>query len=230
MYSDRRVRTEVDYDVGLREFMLSVFNNMAIGLAISAIVAFFVASNAQLMALLFAGPQRWIVMLAPLAMVFFISFKTHTMHPTTAKYWFFAYAAAMGLSLSTVFVLYKIGSIVTVFFATASMFGGMSIYGHTTKRDLTQYQSFFMMALIGVVAAGLINLFAQSSALAFGISLVSVVLFAGLTAYDVQMLRQIYEDVEGEDRERAGVLGALALYLDFINMFLSLLQLLGSRE
>jgi FtsH-binding integral membrane protein len=210
--------------------MLGVFNNMAIGLAISAIVAFGTASSPELMQMLFAGPQKWLVMLAPLAMVFFISLGTQTMSPAAARIWFFAFAAVMGLSLSTTFMLYKLGSIVTIFFATAGMFGAMSIYGHTTKQDLTQYGSYFMMALFGVIIAGLVNLFAQSSAFAFAISVVSVVLFAGLTAYDVQMLRQIYEDVEGEDRERAGVLGALALYLDFINMFLSLLQLLGDRK
>ena len=230
MYSNRQVKTAVDYDVGLREFMLSVFNNMAIGLAISAIVAFGAASSPELMQAIFSGPQKWIVMLAPLAMVFFLSFSISTMSPATARLWFFAYAAATGLSLSVIFLIYKLGSIVTVFFATAGMFGAMSIYGHTTKRNLAEYSSYFMMALFGVIIAGLLNLFVQSSGFSLAISLVSVVLFAGLTAYDVQMLRDMYDNLNDDDRERAGVMGALSLYLDFINMFLNLLRILGEQK
>lgn len=230
MYSDRRVVTTVNYDSGLREFMLSVFNNMAIGLAISAIVAFGAASSPEVMQALFAGPQKWIVILAPLAMVFFLSFGISTMSPATARILFFVYAGATGLSLSTLFFVYKLGSIVTVFFATAGMFGAMSIYGHTTKRNLAEYSSYFIMALFGVIIAGLLNLFMQSSGFSFMISLMSVILFAGLTAYDVQMLRDMYDNLSEEDRERAGILGALSLYLDFINMFLNLLRLIGEQK
>ena len=230
MYSDNRVKTAVEYDSGLRSFMLGVFNNMSLGLAVSAIVALFVASNPALLSLFFAGPQKWLVILAPLAIVFFISFKIDSLAPATARIWFYVFAAVMGLSLSTTFVVYKIGSIATVFFATAGMFGAMSIYGYTTKRNLTSYSSFFMMALWGLIIAMLINLFVQSSAIAMILSIVSVLLFAGLTAYDIQMLQQIYYQTTDEDRERAGIIGALALYLDFINIFLSLLQLMGEKE
>ena len=230
MYSDNRVKTAVEYDSGLRDFMLGVFNNMSLGLAVSAIIALFVASNPALLALFFAGPQKWIVILAPLAIVFFISFRIDSLSPAVARVWFYVFAAVMGLSLSTVFVVYKAGSIATVFFATAGMFGAMSIYGYTTKRNLTSYSSFFMMALWGLIIAMLINLFVQSSAIAMILSMVSVLLFAGLTAYDVQMLQQIYYQTNDQDRERAGILGALALYLDFINIFLSLLQLMGEKE
>lgn len=230
MYSDNRVKTAVEYDSGLRDFMLGVFNNMSLGLAVSAIVALVVASNPALLSLFFAGPQKWVVILAPLAIVFFISFKISSLSPAVARVWFYVFAAVMGLSLSTVFVVYKAGSIATVFFATAGMFGAMSIYGYTTKRNLTSYSSFFMMALWGLIIAMLINLFVQSSAIAMILSMASVLLFAGLTAYDVQMLQQIYYQTNDEDRERAGILGALALYLDFINIFLSLLQLMGEKE
>lgn len=227
--SSNRVDT-VTYDEGLRQFMLSVFNNMAIGLAISAVISFLVGTNRELMMMLFAGPQRYVVMLAPLAMVFFISFKVHSMSPATARNWFFAYAAVMGISLSVIFAVYKLGSIATIFFATSAMFGGMALYGHTTKRDLTELGSFLIMGVWGIVIAGLINLFFMNSVVTTAISIISVVIFAGLTAYDVQMLRTMYDSLDYEDRERAGVIGALSLYLDFINMFMSLLQLVGDRK
>jgi len=231
MYSDRRVnKTTIEYDTGLREFMLGVFNNMAIGLAISAIVAIATASSPDLLKLLFAGPQKYVVMLSPLALVLFLCFRINTMSPSTARIWFFVYAAVTGLGLSTIFLAYKLGSIGLVFFTSAGMFGAMSIYGHTTERDLTEYSQYFLMALFGVVIAGLLNLFMQSSGFSFMISLVSVVLFAGLTAYDVQMLRDMYYSLDHEDRERAGVMGALSLYLDFINLFLNLLRLLGEQK
>lgn len=218
------------YDEGLRQFMLGVFNNMALGLAISAVVAYFVGTSPALMSAFFAGPQKWIVVLAPLAMVFFIGFKISSMSPGTARAWFYAFSAAMGLSLSTVFAVYKMGSIANAFFSTTAMFGMMSIWGYTTKRDLTKMGSFLMMGVLGLVAAGLINLFLQSSALAFAVSAISVVVFTLLTAYDVQQLKQIYDEMDGDDRERGGVLGALNLYLDFINIFVSLLQIFGDRK
>lgn len=229
MYSNR-VETRLQYDVGLRQFMLSVFNNMAIGLAISAVVSFLIGTNPELLRLFFAGPQKWIFILAPLGMVFYLSYSVNSMTPSTARTWFFAYAAVMGISLSTIFAVYKIGSIASVFFASSAMFGAMGIYGATTKKDLTGLGSFFMMGVIGILIAALINLFIQSSILTTSISIISVVLFAGLTAYDVQMLQTMYDGLDYEDRERAGVLGALSLYLDFINIFLSLLRLFGDRD
>lgn len=229
MYSDK-VQSRVQYDVGLRQFMLSVFNNMSIGLAISGVVAFLVGTNPQLLQVFFGGPQAYVVILAPLAMVFWISYKLSSMSASSARGWFYAYAAAMGLSLATIFAVYKIASIATIFFASAAMFGAFSIYGAVTKQDLTRFGNILFMALIGVIIAGLINLFVHSSMATTVISMLSVVIFAGLTAYDVQQLQVIYDSCEGEDRERMGIFGALALYLDFINIFLNLLQLFGDRD
>lgn len=229
MYSDK-VQSRVQYDIGLRQFMLSVFNNMAVGLAISAIVAFLVGTNSQLLMLLFSGPQKWVVLLAPLAMVFWISFRIQYMSLSAAWAWFYTYAAVMGLSLATIFVVYKVASIATVFFASSAMFGAFSIYGATTKQDLTKFGSFLIMGLIGVIVAGLINLFVQSSIATTVISMISVVIFAGLTAYDVQQLQAIYDSFDGEERDRLGILGALTLYLDFVNIFLNLLQLFGEKD
>lgn len=222
--------TGAEYDEGLRQFMLSVFNNMGLGLAISAAIAYFVGTTPDLLTAFFSGPQKWIVMLAPLAMVFFISFKINDLSPEMARSLFYAYAGLMGLSLATIFATFAMGSIATAFFSTAAMFSLMSIWGHTTQRDLTSMGSFLFMGLIGVVVASLINLFLESSALAFVVSLISVVVFSGLTAYDVQQLKAVYYNSDSDTRERAGVIGALSLYLNFINIFLSLLQLFGDRK
>lgn len=229
MYSDQ-VQSRVQYDVGLRQFMLSVFNNMSVGLAISGVVAFLVGTNPQLLKMFFGGPQAYVVILAPLAMVFWISYKIPTMSASSARGWFYAYAAVMGLSLATIFAIYKIASIATIFFASAAMFGSFSIYGAVTKQDLTRLGNILFMALIGVIIAGLINLFVHSSMATTVISMLSVVIFAGLTAYDVQQLQAIYDNSYGEDRERMGIMGALSLYLDFINIFLNLLRLFGDRD
>lgn len=228
--TSNRVIEGTSYDIGLREFMLSVFNNMALGLGITGVVSFFVGTSPELLQLFFAGPQRWVVILAPVAMVFFISFKIGSMSPAVARIWFLVYAAVMGLSLSTLFAVYKLGSVATIFFATSAIFGTMSVYGHTTKRDLSQLGSFLIMGVIGILIAAVINLFVQSSVVTTGISILAVLIFTALTAYDVQMLREIYYNTSGEDRERAGIMGALALYLDFINIFINLLQLLGERK
>jgi FtsH-binding integral membrane protein len=142
----------------------------------------------------------------------------------------FAFAAVMGLSLSTVFAVFKMGSIANAFFATAAMFGAMSLYGYTTKRDLTKIGSFLIMGALGLCFASIINVFLASSALTFAISCIAVVVFAGLTAWDVQNLRNIYDELDGDDRERAGVMGALSLYLNFVNIFTSLLNLFGERK
>lgn len=232
MYPDSisNISTAARLDEGLRQFMLGVYNNMALGLGISALVAFFVGTNPALLGLFFSGPQKWLVILAPLAVVFFLSFKISSMSSAAARGWFFSYAGLVGLSLATIFAVYKMGSIANAFFSTTAMFGLMSIWGHTTQRDLTKMGSFLMMGLLGLVAASLINLFLASSALAFAVSLISVVVFAGLTAYDVQQLKEIYYSIDGEDRERAGVMGALSLYLNFINIFISMLQLFGDRK
>lgn len=232
MYPDTmNSRTVVNsYDEGLRQFMLGVFNNMALGLGISAVIAYFVGTSPDLLSLFFGGMQKWIVMLAPLAIVFFISFKISSMRPSTARAWFFTYAATMGISLATVFAVYKMGSIANAFFSTSIMFGLMSIWGYTTKRDLTQMGSFLMMGVIGLLVVGLINIFLQSSMLTLVISAVSVIVFTLLTAFDVQNLKYVYDEADGDDRERAGVMGALSLYINFLNIFISMLQLFGDRK
>jgi FtsH-binding integral membrane protein len=222
--------TRTSYDEGLRQFMLGVFNNMSLGLALSAVIAYFVGTSPALMGLLFAGPQKWLVILAPLAMVFFISFKISSMSPATARAWFFGFAALMGLSLATVFAVFTMGSIANAFFSTTVMFSLMSLWGYTTKRDLTKMGSFLMMGVIGLVAASLINLFLQSSVLTFAVSAIAVIVFTLLTAFDVQNLRQLYDELDGDERERAGVMGALSLYINFVNIFTSLLQLFGERK
>lgn len=219
-----------NYDVGLRNFFLSTFNNMAAGLAVSAATAWLVSSNTALMNALFGSWLAWIVILLPLAMVLVISFAINRMSPVIARAWFYAYAIAMGVSLSTVFVTYTDGSIVNAFASSAAMFGAMSLYGYTTKRDLTSLGSFLFMGLLGLIVASVINIWLASSALTFAISLIGIVVFCGLTAFDVQMLKQQYDTLIGEEREKAGILGALSLYINFINIFLSMLNLFGNRE
>lgn len=218
------------YDHGLRSFFLNTFNNMAAGLAVSGVTAWIVSNNAALMNSLFESWLVWPVMLLPLAMVLIISFGINRMSPAVARAWFYAYAVAMGVSLSTIFVTYTDSSIVNAFASSAAMFGAMSLYGYTTKRDLTKLGSFLFMGLLGLIAASVINIWLASSALTFAISLIGVVVFCGLTAFDVQMLRQQYDTLVGEDREKAGILGALNLYINFINIFLSMLNLFGNRE
>lgn len=219
-----------EYDLGLRQFMLGVYNNMTVGLALSAVVAYFVGTSPTLLSLFFGGPQKWIVMLAPLAFVFFISFRISSMSVYAANVAFFAFAGVMGLSLATIFAVFKMGSIANAFFATAAMFGAMSLYGYTTKRDLTKMGSFLIMGAFGLVLASLINLFFQNGVMAMVISGLAVIIFTGLTAYDTQNLKNMYYELEGEEREKMGIMGALSLYLNFINIFTSLLNLFGARN
>lgn len=231
MYQQSSVTTySTQYDMGLRRFMLGVFNNMSLGLGVSAVIAYFVGTSPALMSLFFGGPQKWLIILAPLAFVFFISFRISSMSVYSATVAFFAFAGVMGLSLATIFATFKMGSISNAFFSTAAMFGAMSLYGYTTKRDLTRIGSFLIMGAMGLVIASLINLFLQSSALAFAVSCIAVVIFAGLTAFDVQNLKNLYDELEGDEREKAGIMGALSLYLNFINIFTSMLQLFGERK
>lgn len=232
MYQQSTVSTNTvaEYDLGLRQFMLGVYNNMTLGLAISAVVAYFVGTSPTLLALFFGGPQKWIIMLAPLAFVFFLSFRINSMSVYAAKVAFFAFAGVMGLSLATIFAVFKMGSIANAFFATAAMFGAMSLWGYTTKRDLTKMGSFLIMGAIGLVIASLINLFFQSGMMAMVISGLAVIIFTGLTAYDTQNIKSMYYELEGDDRSKMGIMGALSLYMNFINIFTSLLNLFGVRN
>ncbi len=229
-----------EIDEGLRAYMLKVYNYMAIGLAVTGVVAFATANAAidasgQLTAFgtaIYASPLRWVIMLAPLGAVFFLSFRIQSMSLGAAQITFWAYAAIMGLSLSSIFLVFTGQSITQVFFVTAAAFGALSLYGYTTKRDLSAMGSFLIMGLFGIIIAAIVNIFLASSALQFAISVIGVLVFSGLTAYDTQRIKEMY--FAGDDATvmgRKAIMGALALYLDFINLFIMLLQLFGqSRE
>jgi uncharacterized protein len=219
-------------DEGLRSYMLSVYNYMGLGLALTGLVAFFVASTPALYQPIFGTPLKWVVMLAPLGFVFFLSAKIQTMSLSAAQITFWLFAAVMGLSLASIFLVFTGASIARVFFITAGTFGAMSLYGYTTKRDLTNWGSFLFMGLIGVIIASLVNIFVASSALQFAISVIGVIVFVGLTAYDTQQIKQMYYELDSSDMMgKKTIMGALRLYLDFINLFVMLLQLFGqSRE
>jgi FtsH-binding integral membrane protein len=237
-------------DAGLRAYMIRIYNYMLVGLGLTGVFAFgtyalsFTTDPAQAAAtmrdgtmvtqlgvLLFGSPLRWIVMLAPLGLVFFLSFRIHKMSVGAAQSTFWIYAALMGVSLASIFLVYTGASITQTFFVSAATFGAMSLYGYTTKRDLTGWGSFLFMGLIGLLIAVVVNIFLQSSALQFVISAAGVLIFTGLTAYDTQKIKEIY--YVGDDSTVAGrksIMGALTLYLDFINLFLMLLRLIGDRR
>jgi FtsH-binding integral membrane protein len=234
-------RARVGVDEGLRAFMLGVYNNMALGLAVTgvaALAAFYYAVDQTTGTLtafgeaIYLSPLRWVIIFAPLAFVFGLSAAVERMQPSTARLVFFAFAAVMGLSMSSIFLVFTGESIVRTFFITAAAFGSLSLYGYTTKKDLSGWGSFLIMGVIGLVIAMLVNLFLQSSALQFAVSALGVLIFAGLTAYDTQRLKVVYDTVAGDATAagRASILGALRLYLDFINLFMFLLQFLGNRE
>ncbi len=231
-------RADTSIDEGLRSYMIRVYNLMALGLAITGVAAFATAqmavTNGQLTqfgAVLFTSPLRWVVMLAPLGFVFFLSARINKMSVPAAQTTFWAFAGLMGLSLASIFLVYTGESIVRTFFITAASFGALSLWGYTTKRDLTGMGSFMFMGLIGLIIASLVNIFLQSSAMQFAISAIGVLVFAGLTAYDTQAIKEMYYEGDGEAvMGRKAIMGALRLYLDFINLFLFLLQFLGNRE
>ena len=218
------------YDEGLRKHMLSIYNYMASAVLLTGIVALVSASSGLTLAI--AGtPLMWVVMLAPLAFVLAMSFGLNKMSKSTLNILFWAYATVMGLSLSTIFLVYTGESIAVTFFATAGAFAGLSLFGYTTKKDLSGFGSFLIMGVIGLIIAGLVNLFLQSSTMSFVISGLGVLIFAGLTAYDTQRLKEEYAHLRGTEYiGKAVIMGALNLYLDFINMFTYLLRFLGTRE
>lgn len=225
-----------DYDAGLRSHMLSVYNYMISGVLLTGMVALAMAMTGAV-AMLFnpvtGAPSLlgWAVMLAPLAFVFLLGFRVQSMSEGKAQAMFWAFSAVMGLSMSTIFLRYTGTSIATTFFATAAAFAGLSLWGYTTKRDLSAMGSFLIMGVVGLLVAMLLNLFLGSPALAFVISAVGVLIFAGLTAYDTQKIKEMYDHVAGTEMAgKAAIMGALSLYLDFINMFSFLLNFLGQRE
>lgn len=219
------------YDAGLRSYMLRIFSYMAGGLAVTGLVALAVASSPALIAAIFGTPLKWVAMLAPIAMVFLFAGMIHRMSAATAQLVFWAYAALMGVSMASIFLVFTGQSIAKVFFISASVFLAAALYGYTTKKDLTSMGSFLFMGVIGIVIAGLVNIFLASSMMSMIISMVAVVLFTGLTAFDAQRLKEEYAEGYGhEGVTKMALLGALSLYLNFINIFTSLLNLMGDRE
>jgi uncharacterized protein len=217
-------------DSGLRRYMLSVYNYMAGGLAVTGLVAY-VAVTTGFYQQIAATPLIWVVMLAPLIAVVFLSFRIDRISFATAQAIFWGYAALMGLSLAGILLVYTGTSVARVFFISAGTFAAMSLYGYSTNRDLSRFGSFLLMGLIGVVLAGIVNIFLASSTLQFAISVIGVLVFTGLTAYDTQRIKAVYyADNAGTDLAKTALMGALTLYLDFINLFIMLLQLTGDRR
>ncbi|HTO29856.1 MAG TPA: Bax inhibitor-1/YccA family protein [Pararhizobium sp.] len=241
-----RAGSAVAIDEGLRSYMLRVYNYMGLGLVVTGLVAWYVstlvAPQGSLIdasgsfatafgAALYGSPLQWVVMLAPLGFVLVLSFGINKLSPVATQALFWVFAAVMGLSLSSIFAVYTGGSIAKVFFISAAMFGAMSLYGYTTKRDLTNIGSFLIMGLFGLIIASIVNIFLQSSALDFAVSAIGVLIFAGLTAYDTQKIKEMYYEADStEAAGRKAIMGALTLYLDFINLFLFMLRFLGNRE
>jgi len=245
-----RAGTAAAIDEGLRSYMLKVYNYMSIGLVVTGLVVWFAnqaatttdpsaavgqLQNGELLtqwgALLYTSPLMWVFALAPLGFVLVLSFGINKLSVPAAQATFWAFAAIMGLSLSSIFMVYTDASIAKVFFITAATFGAMSLYGYTTKRDLTGMGNFLMMGLIGLVIASIVNIFMQSSMLDFAISAIGVLVFVGLTAYDTQKIKESYDSSAGSEvLAKGAIMGALSLYLDFINLFMMLLRLFGNRE
>lgn len=220
------------FDAGLRSYMLSVYNYMASGVLLTGIVAMlFARSGAAEAILLGPGILKWVIMLSPLAFVMVMSFGLNRLSTFALQACFWAFATVMGLSMASIFLVYTGTSIAQTFFATAAAFAGLSLWGYTTKKDLSGFGTFLIMGVVGLLVAVIINLFLQSGTLALVISAIGVLLFAGLTAYDTQRIKSMYAYVAGTDMMgKTVIMGALSLYLDFINMFQFLLSFLGNRE
>lgn len=243
-YAGIRSVDRAEFDAGLRAHMLRVYNYMASGLALTGIFAVIVfqmsvVTNAtgqpvaftQFGQTLFGTGLKWVVVLAPLALVFFLSARIHAMKSSTAQGIFWVYAALMGVSLATILFTFTYESIARVFFISAAAFAGLSLWGYTTKKDLSGWGSFLIMGVIGIVIAAVVNMFVGSSALQFAISVIGVLVFAGLTAYDTQSIKNEYaERFDAESKNKLAIYGALKLYLDFINLFIMLLYLFGERR
>jgi FtsH-binding integral membrane protein len=258
MGASTTTQTGAVVDAGLRTYMLTVYNYMCAGLVLTGLVAYFlftqsVTSDASLAAksasgvplalkrgefltplgaFLFASPFKWVLMLAPLGMALFLGFRVFSMSVGTAQVMFWLFAAVMGVSLSTIFLVFRLGSIAQVFFITAAAFAVLSVYGYTTKKDLSGWGTFLIMGVVGLLLAMVVNIFLQSPALQFAISCIGVLVFAALTAYDTQQIKDSYYHYVGDAAMAAkgAIMGALQLYLDFINMFQFLLNLMGDRE
>jgi uncharacterized protein len=233
---------QVAIDAGLRAYMIRVYNYMTAGVALTGLVAWFTYSAAvvdtgaglqltQFGHAIFASPLMWLFVLAPLGLVMLLSFGINRLSAGTALTVFFVYAALLGLSLASIFLVYTHASITRVFFISAATFGATSLYGYTTQRDLTSVGSFMFMGLIGLIIASVVNIFLHSTGLDWAISVIGVIVFVGLTAYDTQRIKEMYDvNDDGTISGRKAVMGALRLYLDFINLFLMLLRIFGDRR
>ncbi len=221
-------------DEGLRTHMNKVYGLMSVGMLLTGLVAWAVGTNEQMLQAIFTTPLKWVVMFAPLAVVFAFGAMLPRMSAATAQLVFYVYAALVGLSLSFIFAVFTGVSITQTFLVTAIAFAGLSLYGYTTKKDLTGMGTFLMMGLIGLIVASIVNIFLASSAVAFAISVIGVLIFAGLTAYDTQSIKNTYiahaQMGDQEWLQKSAIMGALNLYLDFINMFMFLLQFMGDRR
>lgn len=225
--------TQATYDMGLRDYMVAVYKYMALALVLTGLVAYTVSTSEAMMHFIFGTPFMWVVMLAPLGIAFFLGSSFHKLSVQAVQLTFWIYAATIGLSLASIFIMYTGVSIARVFFISASVFGAMSLYGYTTKRDLTEFGSFLIMGLIGIVIASLVNIFLKSSMIHFVISIIGVFVFIGLTAFDSQRIKNTYYMVSGygsDVESKAAIYGALSLYMDFINLFIMMLQLFGDRR
>lgn len=231
----------VEFDQGLRAYMLQVYNYMASALALTGIVAWLASSSEAVMTMFYAvGADGfshptilgWIALFAPLGVVIYLSARMHAMSFKAAQGWFWFYAGLVGLSLAPVLLAYTGASVARTFFITAGTFGAMSLYGYTTKRDLSGWGSFLFMGVIGIILASLVNLFLKSSGLELAISIIGVLIFTALIAYDTQKLKGMYNAFsgQGEMLAKSSIMGALSLYLDFINLFMMLLRFVGDRR
>lgn len=239
MFEQHSINTAkvANIDAGLRSYFLRVYNYMASALILTGLVAYFAANSEGFINLMFnaeggRSPLAWVVMFAPLGMVIFLSVRLNALSEQAVKAAFWAYAFLMGLSLFYVFAAFTGESIARVFFITAGTFGAMSLYGYSTKKDLTAMGSFLMMGLIGVIIASIVNIFMQSAPLQFALSIIGVLIFVGLTAYDTQRIKQTYYHFAGNNEavNKMAVMGALNLYMDFINLFIMLLRFFGERR
>lgn len=219
-------------DGGLQSFMRGVYNIMGLGLVITGVVAFALAQSAEAMQMIFGTPLKWVVMLAPLAFIFlgFTPARIARISPAQARTLFFVFAAVMGLSMAAIFVAFTGESIARVFFVTAGTFAATSLYGYTTKRDLTRMGSFMFMGMIGILIASLVNIFIGSEMVQFVVSVIGVLVFTGLAAWETQNLKETYVYGGGAANDKLAVVGALGLYLSFVNLFQFLLHLMGNRE
>lgn len=234
----QNAHAEAGVDLGLRAYMNKVYSFMAVGLALTGAIAHLVSSLAynfetntltQFGSVIYGSPLSFIIMLAPLGFIMALSFGINKMRESTVQILFWTFASVMGLSLSSIFIQYTGESIARVFFISASTFGALSLYGYTTKKDLSGWGSFLFIGLVGILIASIVNIFMASSMLQFAISVIGVLVFAGLTAYDTQQIKNMYFESSGNQGKKA-IMGSLRLYLDFINLFIMLLQLFGNRR